>query len=539
MRKDIVFIIILLCLIFCRYSALGANSRDEREIRKLLAEAYVMAEDYESAEAEYRKILQDEPENTDARVALADILSWQREYKPSIAEYEKALAVEPGNLEIKRKLADVLSWDKQYRRSLDLYDEILSEKEDVRARLQKARVLGWTREYEASIREYEKILELTHNSRILLEKQAKVAYWNNRPPQAIGHYRALLEREPENVEARFDLSQIYSYQSMWDEAIGEYKRIIDIDPAHFRAKEGLRKAELISEHIATEAGYEFFEADSRGRVNDIRRHTLFNKLYFPVSHKLRLETNYNFTHRSFGDFGDVKENEGRLGFTYSERPDWWAGGFYGLAGYDRGIDIMHTFGGNVNLRVLDNNVSTFSFERERLENSSKIVRERYYRDNYKERLNFDLNRKLKLGADYLYSNYSHDNYKNEVGADILWYLLFEPTRFTVDYRYFYTDFDKTVGEYFSPRALSTHKIGIDWRHFLNKEELFFGADNLFYDLEYDLAVDSGGIASHRFGAGLGRDINKRLNLNIKGAVTDSSGDVYEDKIIVAGLRYYF
>ncbi|NQU73091.1 MAG: tetratricopeptide repeat protein, partial [Candidatus Omnitrophica bacterium] len=228
MKKDVVFVIILLCLIFCHHSVSGENNADEQEIRGLLGEAYVMTGDHESAEAEYRETLKEDPRNIDARIGLADILSWQKKYDESIDEYKKALEIEPGNLEIKRKLADVLSWDKQYRKALDLYDEILGEKEDVKVRLRKARVLGWMGEYEDSIREYEKLLEVTDNPQIALEKRAKEAYWNNRVKHAISYYKELIEKDPQNVEAMFDLSQIYSYQSMWKEAIEEYKRILDV-----------------------------------------------------------------------------------------------------------------------------------------------------------------------------------------------------------------------------------------------------------------------------------------------------------------------
>ena len=74
---------------------------------------------------------------------------------------------------------------------------------------------------------------------------------------------------------------------------------------------------------------------------------------------------------------------------------------------------------------------------------------------------------------------------------------------------------------------------------MNKEEIFWGADDLYYDLRYDAAVDSGDIVTHRFAAEFNWDINKKLNFNIEGSVTNSSTDVYEDKHIAASIRCYF
>ena len=504
-----------------------------------MGEAYVISEDYDSAIRHYREILGREPENIKARIALGDILSWQKKYDEAMHEYEKALEIEPSNLEIKRRLADVLSWDKRYHKALDSYDEILEEDDDVRARLQKARILGWAREYDRSLKEYQKILDNNYNEVVEVEMLAKSAYWNNRVKHAIKYYKELIEKDPENVEAMFDLSQVYSYQSMWKEAIEEYKRILDVAPNHFRAKEGLKKIELISTHNFFNSGYEFFEADSQDRVNDLKRRSFFNKLRYPVDYNFQIDAEYNLTNRSFSDLGDVTENEGRIGAAYLRSPDWRVSGFYDFIDYNKGIDSMHTFGGDFSFRVFDIGVSHFSFDRERLENSSTVIKGNYYSDNYKERLDIDIDRRLKLGLDYLFSNYSDGNYRDEPGIDLLYYVSFEPKRFSIKYRYFYRVFDEKMPEYFSPHSFWTNKVSFDWRHFLNKEEIFFGADDLYYDLGYDISVDSGDIVSHRFRAKFNRDISKKLNFNIKTSITDSSADVYKDKNIMASLKYYF
>lgn len=491
--------------LFCCFVLSAGAAENEKEVRALLAEAYIAGGDYEKAAAEYREVLKNDPGDIKAGAALADILSW----------------------------------NKKYGEALKLYDEILKDKEVSEIRLRKARVLGWAGKYGQALKEYQRILDNNYDEAVEVEARAKKAYWNNRVKQAIKYYKELIVKDPENVEAMFDLSQVYSYQSMWKEAREEYKKILKVSPNHFRARQGLKKAELTSTRVSLKSGYEFFEADSMGRDWDLKRHSFVSRLGCPVNDNFKLEIDYKLTERNFSDFSDAAENEGRMGVGYLKSPGWRVSGFYDFIEDNQDIAEMHTFGSDFSFRVFDIGVSRFSFERERLENSSAVIRGNYYRDNYKQRLDIDVKRRFKLGLDYLFSNYSDDNYRDEPGIDFLYYLSLDPKRFSVKYRYFYRVFDEKMPEYFSPHSFWTNKVSLNWRHFLNKEEIFFGADDLYYDLGYDAAVDSGGIVSHNFSAELNWDINKRLNLNIKGSLTNTSASVYKDKSVTVQMKYYF
>lgn len=510
----------------------------EKELEGLIGEAYMISGDYDKAVKTYREILQKNPEDIKAKVGLADIFAYSKEFKKAIAIYEEILQ-QKEDLTTKRKLADVLSWDKQYKKAAELYDEILSEKEDASLRRQKARVLGWAREYSKSAKEYSKAYAISKDEKTGLEMRGKLAYWNSRIKAAISYYKSLIEKEPRNSEAMFDLSQIYSYQSMWRQAISEYKKILRLYPGHFRAREGLEKAELISKHLLSETGFEFFEADSSGRDNDIKRHSLFEELSFPVNDKLRLNARYSLGFMTFADFNDITENSARFSAEYRENPDWWADVFYNIFAYDKEIKAMHNFGAKLNSRVFDMGVSSLSYQRHRLENNSTVIRESYYADAFKERVYMDITKRLKIGVDYLFSSYSDGNFKNEPGFDVLYNLSLEPMKFSVIYRYLFREFDKKQTEYFSPKGFTTNRITLNWRHFLNKEEVFFGADDIYYDLKYDITLDSEDIVGHSLSGEFNWDITKRLNFNIKASATGSSTNVYNDRSLRVSLKYYF
>ena len=520
------------------YFEIGLSKKEDPNLELLYGQALLYSGDYKRAKEIFQGVIDKQPGNREARVHLADALAYGKEYDKATAMYRDVLQTEE-NREVKKKLAEVLSWDKQYRQALDLYDEMLAEKDDLKIRLQRARILGWSRKYGQSLREYQLILDAGYDELVELEMNAKRAYWSNRIKHAIYYYNKLIEKDTENAEAMFDLSQVYSYQSMWEEAISEYKRILEVSPNHLRAKEALQKVEFISSRVSLKTGYQFFEADSKDRVNDIRKHTFFNRLSYPVDYNLRMDVYYNLTSRSFSDFSDVRENEGGIKITYRNNPTWWLGGFYDFIDYNKNIDSIDMFGGSLHFRTFDIGISSFSYQRERLDNSSAVIRDNYYRDNVKGRLDLDISKRFKWGIDYLFSDYSDDNFKHEPGVDMLYYLSLEPEKLTVQYRYFYKDFADKMKEYFSPQDFWTHTLTFNWRHFLNKEEVFFGADDLYYDLTYDISVDSEDIVGHKFGAELNWDVNKRLNFNIRGALVDTSDDVYKDKSITASVKYYF
>jgi len=494
---------------------------------------------YAPAEDVFKEILRSYPENTEAEMYLADTFAYSKQFTKAIRLYKEILAKKP-NPEIELKLADVLSWNRQYRESLLMYDNILSRDNDPKVRLQKARILGWDKQYAESLKEYSRVLASGENESVRLEAEAKKANWGSRVEQAIDDYRRLLTIAPENTEAGFDLSQIYSYQSMWAPAKEEYKKILKIFPNHFRAREGLEKIELESKHPSWRAGYEYFEGDSPSRMTDINEQQFFNKIRLPVADKLNMEVDYLLTGRCFSDFHDLLENKGKIKFIYRDMPGFSASGYYGLLAYNKDVDeCMHLFGGEIAARIFDAGTFSCSYDKEDLDNMSLVIRRHEYRNKFKPRVVMDLNRNVKLGTDYTYAYYSDDNFKHEPAFDVACLLSRDPLRFLVKYRYFYRQFKSKVPDYFSPKGFSTSTFTLNWRHYLNKEEIFYGANDFYYDLEYDVIVDSTFIVGNKLTWELNWDLNKRLNFNVKGVVMGSSANVYNEKNIEIGVKYYF
>ncbi|MBU9889240.1 MAG: tetratricopeptide repeat protein [Candidatus Omnitrophica bacterium] len=520
------------------YDELFMRDPGNAELKVPLAEARLRLGRTREAASLLNEVLAGDPANRDAKVLLADLHGEEKNFREAARLYREILAVRDDRT-VRTKLGDVLSWDRDYDAALKVYDELLTAGEDKEIRLQKARVLGWARKYREAEKEYEKILSSGEEERVRAELEAKRFYWRHRVKRAIAAYEALVAEAPQNVEARFDLSQIFAYEGMWREAIDQYRKILTDFAGHFRAQEGLEKAQLVAGHPLLASGYEFFRARSGARDVDIRKNVMSHRLQVPISMRSELELGYELTRRAFLDRRDLTEHQARLGWNYRRNPDWDAGAFFNLVTYHKGIAPVYEFGGRFAFRTWDIGRMTFSQAQQRLENNSAVIEERLFRNDFKLRQDLDLTKRLSAGGDYTFSYLSDHNRCHEVAADILYFLTLEPKAFSLGYRYAFRNFLKRRDDYFSPQEYSLHTLSLRWKHFLNKEEIFFGANDIFYEAGYDLAFDSTGITSHRISGGFGRDVTKRLQVKGEGQYTHGSSRIYEDAGAKATVKYFF
>lgn len=520
------------------YQTLVARDPENSKKSIALARVFVRQGKFDEAMRVINGVLEQNPQDLDAKVLLAETWAEKKDFKKAIALYREILE-QKYDRKVKAQMADVMSWARNYREALNVYEELLAEKDEKEVRLQKARILGWARKYRKATLEYERILRQWPDETIEMEMKAKRFYWDNRVKHAIAAYQDLIRKSPDNVEAMFDLSQIYSYQSMWEEAIGEYEKILDTTPDHFRAKEGLEKARLISGRPVLTSGYEFFKAHSGSRDVDIHKNVFASLLYVPLGMHAGMELGYNFVRRTFRDFHALTENHARVAFHYRNNPAWSAGGFFNLITYHTSVAPVYEFGGRFAFRTFDIGQMILSVEQLRLENNSDVIRRRTMRDDFKARQDLDLTKRWKAGADYTFTYLTDHNYRNEVAGDTLFYLTLEPRAFYVKYRYAFRDFQRRDDFYFAPHNFSLHTISARWRHFLNKEEVFFGANDLYYEAGYDFSMDSTGIISHQVLGSLCWDITKRLQIKGEGQYTHATTKIYEDVAAKGSAKYYF
>ncbi|MCF7916366.1 MAG: tetratricopeptide repeat protein [Candidatus Omnitrophica bacterium] len=510
-----------------------------KDARLLYGKAFLYSGKPRLARDIFAKVLKDYPQDLETRELLADAYAYSKEYKKAISLYRKILA-KTDNRKTKKGLAAVLSWDKQYQKSIKLYNQLLTEEYDSEIKRQKARVLGWSKNYQQALVEYQDLLDREKNPVIRLEMEAKQAYWQGEVKNAIDKYQQLLFQEPANVEAAFDLSQLYSYQDMWEKAINQYENILKAEPLHFRAREGLEKAKVSYKRVKTRLDYLFFEADSSDRTTDIKKHQVLKSASFFIAKNKKLKISSDFAQRSFSDFSTISESKTQLEIGYQNNPDWNLSAYYGLVNYYKHLDeLFHLFGASFYHRFFDRGVFNFNYQRQRLTDNSQLIRDYAYRHSFENKIDFNLTSNFEMGLDCRLAHYFDANFLVEPGIDFTYYFSKEPRQFYLTYRYFFKEFRKESVDYWTPRGFSTNKLTLAWRHYLNSDELFFGADQLYYQLKYEVSLDSTDILIHKFISEFNWDINKRLNIHVGGSFADTTSNVYQEKRITAGLRYYF
>ena len=122
---------------------------------------------------------------------------------------------------------------------------------------------------------------------------------------AARHFRGLLDVDPQNLEARFDLAQISSTQERWGGARDEYRKILAESQEHFRADKALAKLETISSGPSVSAGGELFVAKSLSRDIDIDRDGVFAKAAYAALDHVELGATYGHQAFRFEDRGSI------------------------------------------------------------------------------------------------------------------------------------------------------------------------------------------------------------------------------------------
>jgi tetratricopeptide (TPR) repeat protein len=480
-----------------------------------------------------------EIDRAEVRRLLGEATAQTGEYGNSIEIYREALRENPSDPKAKADLADVLSWDRQYAASLKLYDELLKEDDDPGVRLKKARVLGWAHLYAKALNEYRRILDARYDKRVDLEMRAKQTYWSGRLVAAVTAYRQWLEDAPEDLEALFDLGQIYSSLRVWPEARRAYDAVLRLAPSHARARESRQKVEALSRDVSALFGYEFFESDSSSRQSDMRSHSLLTRINVPVNDRTVIGVTHTFSERMFSDHRNVTEHQLGLNAECRFGTDWLLGGHYDVFSYDRGIPEARRFGEGLTFTAFDLVRLRLSHDRERLVNNSAAFRDGLYRDRYSIRADLEAARRLKFGADQSFIPYSDSNKATETGVDARYIFSFEPEAVFVQYRYQSMDFNSLAAGYFSPSNFWTQTATLGWKHDFTGDEIFWGARRTYTDLACDIVLDSDSILTNKITGAFVWDVSHSSQFRAEVQKVSSQHDVYRDQRALISARVFF
>ncbi|MCS6897403.1 MAG: YaiO family outer membrane beta-barrel protein, partial [Nitrospira sp.] len=131
------------------------------------------------AEALYREILLQGPENDEVQAALARLLSWQGSYAEAIDLYRSLARRHPEDLDLRTALARVLSWQNSTAEARALYEAVLQEDPRHSDALEGlANLFYWEGQWDKALPYYERAYAVTNNpalaERITLIKNGRL-----------------------------------------------------------------------------------------------------------------------------------------------------------------------------------------------------------------------------------------------------------------------------------------------------------------------------------------------------------------------------
>ena len=202
--------------------------------------------------------------------------------------------------------------------------------------------------------------------------------------------------------------------------------------------------------------------------------------------------------------------------------------------------VSNIFGGGMKFCPEDEWTIGLSHRREHIIDNATTFNSGLYRDNYAVRSTYSPHRRVKAGADYMHSYYSDDNNRNAYGVDVGYYLMYEPRSLLTTYRYEEYLFDRSRASYFSPDSFHYHRIGIEWREYLNTEELYWGANDTFYSIRYAVDFDPKDEVGHWLCVDLHHDFSDKHSAHLEWSKTIyEHGDTYRDNRATLYMRFYF
>lgn len=280
-----------------------------------LAEISASRQEYAASLDELDALLRDLPQTSKLLLTQARVLSWARRYAESLSAYDALHRLRPEDPLPLREAARVAMWAKQAGEAQELYramqvsdelrslipradalrfrirheelnevlGEVVRELRDgraypVRDRLEVAYAVHGRTLAQEDVQGLERLLtDLLPAYRIQqsahLEEQAKMLTWNRRNFPALDAYAQLLEAQPGNQEALFDLAQAQCVLGLHDQELATCLELLNLDPLHGQA--GLA-AERIKVRSApgVRADYEYWHERGQGgaRLSAMRRH---------------------------------------------------------------------------------------------------------------------------------------------------------------------------------------------------------------------------------------------------------------------------
>jgi len=232
-------------------------------IKLKLSEAYVRNKQYAEAKPILDEILKGDPQNATALTLLGDLLMGQGKVAEAVDAYTKAWQRSP-TTEVQLKLAQALAAAGRVDEAMRRYQDLLQRSPyNAQARLGYADLLLAQGKTDKALEEYRmalrfaadvetkekaarKIVELKPDDLAMRLRLAGYLREQYKYDGAIAQYEAVLQRDPQNLDAIIGLGDCYVPKTQYDKALSYYKQALGL------TQSAQKKIEIYGKIIASE-----------------------------------------------------------------------------------------------------------------------------------------------------------------------------------------------------------------------------------------------------------------------------------------------
>ena len=334
----------------------------------------------QSAMSDFERLLRQAPSNIRARLGVARIHASLKNYEAAVENYDLILQHDPTYSVAIREKARAQTWSKDPGAAAGTYQKLndLSSYDASRSGLPTALDVEGMHLSGAAQAEIEAVSDLERRSKDLLI--------NRRYNESVPLLQSLLEVEPSNQEARFDLAQAFSNTDQTARAIEQYEELLKINPNHREAGMALsRNTHNLLPRFST--SFETIQQDSENGVSSLHTSNFSVGASLPlgdVEERLSLQYTRSTLDPGFGDIPvDIGNFDGNiLSIGYSNIPERNSGGWdrflihsmVNLEGYVSELDTSITYDFGVDVTLNDQlTLSTNAFRENIIENQNSLV----------------------------------------------------------------------------------------------------------------------------------------------------------------------
>ena len=214
------------------------------EIAELSKKGYTLLKENQISEAEafFKQIVEQDPENNYALVGLGDAARKRNAFREAVEYYKKCLIYHPGNNYALFGLADCYKALNQYQKAIEIWEQyLLHDNKNITVLTRIADAYRKVREFRKSKAIYLRVLEMEADNPYALIGLGHLHYDFKEYRDALHYWARMVQIQGENVDIRVltSIGNCYRKLKQFDMGIPYFEKVLQRDPRNFYALFGL------------------------------------------------------------------------------------------------------------------------------------------------------------------------------------------------------------------------------------------------------------------------------------------------------------